>query len=216
MKKLNILCILLLIVFCVSLIQNIIFPFFEGVEYGKMIKTFEKNTQQQLTSFLQVDISPRHPDYLQSNEKNEKTGEQVLISPTNVSLFINTVPEKPSWWIFVQIVNTAFFILIIVAGIWIPFLVIRVLLFLNRSEFFDRKILKRIYKIGILLLIIGISNSIFQYLSIFSASTFIDLSHYSFSYSKAIDFNTIVLGIVVLIMHQNKINNHTTSQIFLI
>ena len=87
-------------------------------------------------------------------------------------------------------------------SIWVPFLVVKIIRSTSNSGTFDRIVIKRINRIGIILLSVGVLGSLLQVINIYSAQTFVDLAHYSFSYSKAINFNAIMMGVVILIMNE--------------
>jgi multidrug transporter EmrE-like cation transporter len=84
----------------------------------------------------------------------------------------------------------------------VPFLVVKIVRSLHQSQVFEHQNLKRIQRIGIILLVVGILSSVLQFINIESAKSVIDLLHYQFSYSKVIDFNLLILGIIVLIMNE--------------
>ncbi|HEY6914490.1 MAG TPA: DUF2975 domain-containing protein, partial [Paludibacter sp.] len=141
-------------------------------------------------------------NYLDNSEINLKTGEKVLVRPNNMTILVQSLPNKPVWWIPLQIIYGIFTTSILVFGIWIPFLVVKIIRSLQHSEVFDRNNLKRINRIGIILLITGLLGTATQAINTFSAQTIVNLSHYNFSYSKTIEFYPIIMGVVILIMNE--------------
>jgi len=202
MKRIKILCIILLIVFFGSLYQGAVMPFIEGVKYGMTIAKYEQDSQKKTDDFLMMDVVSKQSDYMEMSEKNLKTGETVLIRPTNVSVLVHSLPEKPMWWIVLQGVYAVFTLIVLALGVWIPFLVVKILRSLQHSEVFDRTNLKRINRIGIIILAMGIIGSIIQFINIYSAQYMVNLSNYDFSYAKVIDFNAIIMGVIILIMNE--------------
>lgn len=202
MKRIKILCIVLLIVFFGSLYQGAVMPFIEGVKYGMTIAKYEQDSQKKTDDFLMMDVVSKQSDYMETSEKNLKTGETVLIRPTNVSVLVHSLPEKPMWWIVLQGVYAVFTLIVLALGVWIPFLVVKILRSLQHSEVFDRTNLKRINRIGIIILAMGIIGSIIQFINIYSAQYMVNLSNYDFSYAKVIDFNAIIMGVIILIMNE--------------
>ncbi len=73
---------------------------------------------------------------------------------------------------------------------------------LQHSEVFDRINLKRINRIGLILIGVGILSSAVQTVNILMAQGMVDLSNYSFTFSKATDFQPIIMGVVILIMNE--------------
>lgn len=202
MKRLKTLCIVLLFIFFGSLYQGAVMPFIEGVKYGITIAKYEQLNQQKTDDFLMMDVTAKDISHMETSEKNLKTGEQVLIRPTNVSVLVQSLPQKPVWWIVLQGIYAVFTIIVLALGIWIPFLVVKILRSLQHSEVFDRINLKRINRIGIIILTMGIIGSVIQAINIYSAQYMVDLSHYNFSYAKVIDFNAIIMGVIILIMNE--------------
>lgn len=202
MKRLKTLCIVLLFIFFGSLYQGAVMPFIEGVKYGITIAKYEKQNQQKTDDFLMMDVTAKDISHMETSEKNLKTGEQVLIRPTNVSVLVHSLPEKPVWWMVLQAIYAIFTIIVLALGLWIPFLVVKILRSLQHSEVFDRINLKRINRIGIIILTMGIIGSVIQAINVYSAQYMLDLSHYNFSYAKVIDFNAIIMGVIILIMNE--------------
>lgn len=177
-------------------------PFIEGVKYGMTIAKYEQNSQKKTDDFLMMDVVAKQSDYMETSEINLKTGEAVLIRPTNISVLVNSLPEKPIWWIISQGIYAVLTLVVLALGLWIPFLVVKILRSLQHSEVFDRTNLKRINRIGIIILAMGIIGSIIQAINIYSAQHMVNLSNYDFSYAKVIDFNAIIMGVVILIMNE--------------
>jgi len=202
MKRIKTLCVILLIIFFGSLYQGAVLPFIEGVKYGFAIAKYEIDTQNDTDDFLMMDVVSKDADYMETTEINKKTGENVLIRPTNVSVLVHSLPEKPVWWVVLQVIYGVLIVATLVLGIWIPFLVVKILRSLQHSEVFDRINMNRINRIGLILLSVGIIGSVIQVINVFSAQYMVDLTHYNFSYTKVIDFNALIMGVVILIMNE--------------
>lgn len=202
MKRLKALCIVLLIVFFASMYQGAVLPFIDGIKYGLTIAKYEDDTQNKTQEFIMMDVEPKNPNNVIPNEINIKTGQPVLVQATNISLILNDVNEKPVWLMALNALYMALTTIVLILGIWIPFLVVKILRSLQGSWVFERINLTRINRIGMMLLGIGILGSIIQFINIVSAEYFVDLTSYNFTYSKIIDFNAIIMGIVILVMNE--------------
>ncbi|MBP1676790.1 MAG: hypothetical protein H6Q20_1349 [Bacteroidetes bacterium] len=202
MKRLKTLCIILLIVFFGSLYQGAIMPFIEGVKYGLAIARYEIDSKTKTDDFLMMDVISKNPNYMETTETNLKTNDKVLIRPINISILVHSLPEKPVWWIILQVISGLLTAATLILGLWIPFLVVKILRSLQQSEVFERINLTRINRIGIIILAIGVFGSLMQSANIFLAQYMVDLTHYEFSYTRAIDFNSIIMGVVILIMNE--------------
>jgi len=202
MKRIKTLCVVLLIVFFGSVYQGAILPFIEGVRYGMTIAKYQLDHKEKTDDFILLDVVSKNYNYLEDSEINLKTGEKVLIRPNNMTVLVQSLLDKPIWWKALQVVYSLLVLMTLVLGIWIPFLVVKIVKSLQNSEVFDRKNLKRIQRIGIILLVVGILGTLLQAINIYSAQSMVDLSHYRFSYAKVIDFSPIIMGVVILIMNE--------------
>lgn len=202
MERLKVLCVVLLIVFFGSLYQGAVVPFIDGINYGLTIAKYENNTQNKTQEFIMMDVEPKNPEFMEPNEINIKDGKEVLVRATNVSLLMSDTPNKPVWWMALNSLYIALTLIVLILGIWIPFLVVKILRSLQHSYVFERINLKRINRIGIIILSIGLIGSVIQFINILSAEYVVDLTHYRFTYSKVIDFNAIIMGVVILIMNE--------------
>ncbi|MFZ4582805.1 MAG: DUF2975 domain-containing protein [Paludibacter sp.] len=200
MQRLKSLCIVLLIVFFGSLYQGAVLPFIDGINYGLTIAKYEDNTQNKTQEFIMMDVEPKNPDIMLPNELNTKNGQEVLVQSNNISLIFSDVQQKPIWWMALNSLYMALTVIVLILGIWIPFLVVKILRSLQHSVVFERINLARINRIGTIILGIGLIGSVIQLVNIISAEYLVDLTHYQFTYSKIIDFNAIIMGIVILIM----------------
>lgn len=202
MKRIKLLCIVLLIVFIGNMYQGVVLPFVEGIHYGLFIASYETDSNTETDEFLLMDIVPKKMDYMERTEVNLKTSDQMLIRPTNISLIVSSMPDKPVWWSFLQFIYFSLSLVVVVFGIWISFLVVRILKSLQQSEVFDRMNLKRINRIGFNLLFLGVSVTFIQFINVYSARYMVELTNYDFSYAKIIDFTAIIMAIIILIMNE--------------
>ena len=202
MKRIKTLCVVLLIVFFGSVYQGAILPFIEGVRYGMTIAKYQLNHKEKTDDFFLLDVVSKNYNYLEEPETNLRTGEKVLIHPNNITVIMQLLLDKPIWWKVLHVIYSLFSFFILILAIWVPFLVVRIVKSLQNSEVFDRKNLKRIQRIGVILLTVGVLSSIFQAINVYSAQSMVDLSHYRFSYAKVIDFSPIIMGVVILIMNE--------------
>lgn len=200
MERIKALCVVLLVVFFASLFQGAVLPIIEGVNYGLARAQYENDTNNKTQEYVMMDVEPKVQGYMQPNEINVKNGDQILMRATNVTLVLNEKTEKPIWWMALNSLYMALTIIVLILGIWIPFLVVKILRSMQHSYVFEYINLARLKRIGILLLSIGLLTSIIQFINILSAEYVVEMVHYSFSYAKVVDFNSIIMGIVILIM----------------
>ncbi len=202
MKRLKTLSIVLLVVYFASMYQGAILPFIEGIKYGLSIAKYEDEANIKTQEFLLMDVEPKNAANTIPNEINLKNGQAVLVQATNISVLINDLTEKPIWWMAMNAFYMALTIIVLILGIWIPVLFVKIFRSLQHSWEFEPINLARINNIGQLLIAIGILGSIIQLINILSAEYMVTLSNYQFTYSKVIDFNAIIMGVVILIMNE--------------
>jgi len=202
MERLKTLCIVLLIIFFASMYQGAVLPFIEGIKYGLTIAEYESNSNVNTQEFIMMDVIPKSSSLADQNEINIKNGQQLMVRANNLSVIMNNTTAQPMWWMIMNATYMALTIIVLILGIWIPFLVVKIIRSLQHSLVFERINLVRINRIGVILLGIGILGSIIQLINILSAEYMIELTHYSFTYAKVIDFNALIMGIVILIMSE--------------
>ncbi|HJV78280.1 MAG TPA: DUF2975 domain-containing protein [Paludibacter sp.] len=202
MKRIKTLCIVLLIVFFGNVYEGAILPFIDGVKYGMAIAKYQLEHREKTDEFVLLDVVSKNSSFLEESETNLKTGDRVLIRPNNVTVLVHSLPGKPVLWLVLQIVYFVFVLITLALGIWIPFLVVKIVRSLQNSQVFDREIIRKINRIGVILLITGVLGSLLQAMNVYSAETMVDLSNYNFTYAKVIDFNPIIMGVVILIMNE--------------
>ena len=81
-------------------------------------------------------------------------------------------------------------------------MVIKILRSLQNSEVFERINIRRINRIGLMLLVIGLCSTVLQFIQLVSASQLVQLEHFSFSFSRVVDFEALVMGLVILLMNE--------------
>lgn len=202
MNRVKLLCAILLIIIAGNLYQGVVLSFIEGVKYGFAIAKYETDHKNITDDFSLMEIVAKDANYLDSTQINNKTGQHLLVRSNNISLLINSQTEKPIWWSVLQVLYGIFILSVLILGAWILTLVVKILLSLQKSVVFERTNLKRIYRIGLIILLIGSINTALQLINIYSAEYLIDLQHYSFSYAKVVDYNSLIMGIVILIMNE--------------
>lgn len=200
MERIKILCGLLLIVFFGSLFQGTIPTIIEAVDYGLTIDAYENKTQQGSIEYFMMDVAPKNPNFVEGSTINLNNGQPLQIRTTNMSIILSDTFTQPLWWRILNATHLALSIVVLILGIWIPFLVVKILRSMQHSFVFERINLARMNRIGKILLGIGVLSTLIQFINIMSAEYIIEMTFYKFSYAKIIDFGALIMGIVVLLM----------------
>lgn len=202
MNRIKLLCAVLFIIIIGNFYQGVVLSFIEGVKYGFAIAKYETDNHNYTDDFTLMEVVAKDVNYLDSTEINTKTGEALQIRANNISILVNSSTEKPVWWNVLQVVFGAFILSVLILGVWILVLVLKILFSLQKSDVFDRINLKRINRIGLIIILIGVISTALQFININSAQYLIELEHYVFSYAKFIDYNSLIMGVVILIMNE--------------
>ncbi len=202
MNRLKNLSFILLIVFFGSIYQSTILPFINGIEFGSTVIDYQLNNKQKTNNFVGMDVVSKNSITLDETDKNLKTGENVLIRPDKLTIIVNSNANKTLWIKILQSIYTLLGLVTIALGIWIPFLILKVFRSLRYSRFFDRLNLIWINRIGIILLIVGLLKTLIQVVNVYIAESIVELTHYTFSYARIIDYSPIMTGLIILIMNE--------------
>lgn len=189
-------------IFFASLYQSVVLPFWEGVKTGMTTAKYQFEHKEQSDNFFLIDVTPKDYAYFDESEINLYTKEGVLIRPNNVTVMTKSLPDRTSTWLILKSFISIFTLIVLALGVLVPFLVVKILRSLQKSEVFDRRNLKRINRIGLILLAIGFFGTLLQIVNVLSAKLVIDLSNYNFSYANVFDFYPIIMGVVILIMNE--------------
>jgi hypothetical protein len=202
MNRLKLLYTVLFIIIFGYLYQSVVLEFYEGFKYGFAIANYEDKNNLYVDDFLMMDVKVKDNNYMDSSAVNIKTDKPMQIRYNNISLLVNSGSAKPMWWILLQVVFGAMVLSVVIFGIWILNLALKIIFSLQKTAVFDRINLKRINRIGIFILIIAAVESSLQLINIYSAKAMIELQNYTFSFADVFQYNSFILGTVILIMSE--------------
>ncbi len=202
MNRIKLLYIVLFVIIIGSLYQSVVLPFCEGVKYGYAISNYEDKNHVFMDEFLMMTLAVKDNNYMDSSVVNTKTANPMQIRYDKISILTNSQSPKPLWWNVLQVILGVLVLVVVVLGIWILNLSLKVIFSLEKTAVFDRINLKRLNRIGVFTLIIAASESFWELISIFSARAVIELQHYTFSFANVLQYNSFILGIVILILSE--------------
>lgn len=196
-RRLNILCILVMLVFCYSVFEYGYYygnAFIDGARAG--MKAAEDREQFVRTNNMKgVNLFPDNYADLKDSVYNEKTGEFV---PALYSKLIVSVETPINIWVkfttlmcsfiglFSTILSVVFFARIIIA--------------INKSSIFDWKNVRRLRWLGAVLILNFLCVALPGYISAYELSGALSIPGYSLNISGLVSKQTLVLGIVSLIV----------------
>ena len=204
MKRFKILCTLLLVSFLIAVFQNTIMSFVEGFHMGYGIASFEIDNDLESEHFTSLKLTPK-TDAIALNEDNVKDGAPLSLIPSQASLVtfhMKATHENTSRDVLISIISGLLNLGILICFFYVLVVFIKIILSFRRSEVFEEVTIKRINIIGIGFLVLGAMSTVWQGLTVYMARQAIELADYTISYSKIIDWDDFVMGLVILLMNE--------------
>jgi len=192
--KLTLLSILAILAYCLLLLSSIV----DGWDDFKLgFKEGFKDTPKK--EFYFVDMKAKQgfasfPDSI----INIKTGDKVNIRYDKAQLKATIVPIQGKSLFIYELIESLLALVIFFIGIYIPVLFFKLMSTLYFEVVFDKKNIRYIQKIGILLLLFYVVYFIFNYISYLVNISLFNFSNYTIQ-REPTDIVWILLGIVVLL-----------------
>ena len=163
----------------------------EGGGYDKL---------QEMSNVRNISLFPKFlkaykGDIFTDSVRNEKTGQYVPMAYTN--LMVSVPVEKPVWQ---NVVSGGMGMLALVSGVWALVLFIRIVVAVNRSDIFNWRNVRRLRRLGILLIVGFVCVLLPEYLSLCSLREVFSLEAYDLTLSDSVKVNNLLLGLIALIV----------------
>lgn len=198
-RRLNILCVIVLLVLGYSVLEATYYlamGFKTGIERGFNPGVDAKEKQEianlQIVQLLPEDLGG---DLLIDSVYNAKSGEYV---PAVYSQLIVSVDTKPSALSRVTLLLVVF--VNIVALIWAVVLFIRLIISINKSDIFNWKNVRRLRRLGMLLVVAFLLALFSTYISMYNVEKVFAMSGYSLIMGDMVRITSLVLGLSALIV----------------
>ena len=127
--------------------------------------------------------------------RNEKTGRYVPMAYTN--LMVSVPVETPAWQ---KVASTLMGLLVLVANVWALVLFIRLVVSVNRSDIFNWRNVRRLRRLGVLLIVGFVCVLLPEYLSLCSLREAFALESYDLILSDSVKITNLLLGLIALIV----------------
>ncbi len=207
-RRLNILCAIVLLVMGWSVGVSVYYMglgMTKGIQMG-MDAAREKledgnSTQLERVSNLRtVSVLPKfldewEGDLFTDSVRNEKTGCYVPMAYTN--LMVSVPVETPAWQ---KVASTLMGFLVLVANVWALVLFIRLVVSVNRSDIFNWRNVRRLRRLGVLLIVGFVCVLLPEYLSLCSLREVFALEFYDLILSDSVKVTNLLLGLIALIV----------------
>lgn len=211
-KRLNILCLIVLVLMGWSVLETGYYMvvgastgFKAGWEYAKQqkenpqaAKTPEMETIDQLQYMAHVHLSPKTFDmehWLADSVYNAKTRQYV---PAMYAELMVSVPRTEST--AMQIANTLLGLLKLAVSIWAIVLFIKWVVAVNRSDIFTWHNVRRLRRMGVLMLVSCAATWLVEYLTVHSVEQVFALPGYELSLAGTVPLSVLLLGLCSLIV----------------
>lgn len=206
-RRLNILCALVLLVLGYSVVETAYYMGI-GVKAGvkasqEIMESGDKETVEnlrQLSGMEYVGLIPRSLNQgikklLSDSIYNEKSGEYVPVMYSSMAVSVRT---NRSW--ASSVASGMLGLLTFVAIIWAIVLFFKLIVAVNRSRIFNWQNVRRLRRLG-LLLVAGFGCSLLSsYLSIYNLREALVLQNYDLSISDLVSTTILVIGLTALIV----------------
>ena len=198
-RRLNILCVIVLLVLSYSVLETTYYlgmGFVAGLQKG-ISKEIGMEEKKELSNLHTVQLIPEDlsDPYFSDSVYNEKSGQYVPASYGQMIVSVDTSPEVLS-----RASSVLLSLLNFVVMIWAVVLFIRLIAAINRSDIFNWKNVRRLRRLGILLVVsFGCSFS-GAYLTLHSVEKVFAVPGYSLSMTDMVQVTSLVLGLSALIV----------------
>lgn len=198
-RRLNILCVIVLLVLGYSVLEMTYYVGMGiklGLEKG-FSETVDKKEKEEMTNLQVVQLIPKDLGgaLLIDSVYNEKSGEYV---PASHGQMIVSVDTQPS--IFSRVISALLLFADYVVIVWAVVLFIRLIVSINRSDIFNWKNVRRLRRLGALLIISFGCTFCSALLTFHNVEKVFSVSGYSLSMTDMVQITSLVLGLSALIV----------------
>lgn len=202
-RRLNILCLIVMLVLGFSVL-HVGYYFFIGAKIGVEAATENRGDMSRLHDVMNMQYISLLPkslslegsgDLFIDSVYNEKSATYV---PATCSSLIVSVETHPSTWS--KIADKLFPPLQMVLYIWAIVLFIRLVISINKSDIFNWRNVRRLRRIGGVLIIAFCCTGITAYLNLSSVEEVFSMRGYELSLSDMLDTTILVVGLCSLIV----------------
>lgn len=167
-----------------------------GIEKGFDSKIDVKE-REEMTNLQVVQLVPKDLGgaILIDSVYNEKSGEYVPAAYGQMIVSVNTQPSVLS-----RIISLLILIADYVAIVWAVVLFIRLIVSINKSDIFNWKNVRRLRRLGVLLIISFACTFFTAFLSFYNVGKVFSVTGYSLSMADMVHITSLVLGLSALIV----------------
>ena len=165
------------------------------MEEGKTNAKLEEVNNMRTVSLLPKLLSEWKGEFFTDSVRNEKTGQYVPMAYSN--LMVSVPVETPVWQ---RVASTVMGFLVLVASIWALVLFIRIVVSVNRSDIFNWSNVRRLRRLGILLIVVFVCVLLPEYMALCNLREVFSLESYELILSDSVKVTNLLLGLISLIV----------------
>ena len=203
MKRFKILCVLLLTVFFASVVTDFVLDLIAGAKMGYNMVEYTMANGLESREHLYVDVVVDGAmKGLEPNAVNKLSGDSVVILRNNVSIveYAESFAEaKDKNNVLYEVLNWVNW-LIIVIFVYLIVVFVKIMRLFIRSQVFEHKIISLLNHLGVAFLVLAIVTTVWNFGRIYLAGHLIDVDGLMVSYRHCIEWNNLLLGLVILVI----------------
>ena len=202
MKRLKILCIILLVLFFGSSAMNFLSDFSKGWKEGMSMAQHMAENELQGRDFISLNINSKALVLPEKNNVNLHTGDSIVVISNNISAFEFskeftplTTPQK-----ILKISITTLNLAIIVIYIVIAVIFAKIMIRLSHAKAFETGIIKLLNHIGMWFIVLASVSTLWDLGRHYFASQLLYIDTITISYRQCVDWESLIIALVVLVM----------------
>lgn len=201
MKKFKILCITLLVFFFASMLQGFLSDFMSSLKVSSKMYDYKEKLGLESNDYIYLDLEADMNEFT-PNAYNKVSGDSVFVIQNNVSVIEFNKKGESQSKLSAVIENIIVIInfLILAIYLYIVVLFVKIVFSFSRSQVFEPIVIKRFNRVGLWFVILGVGTSVWQFMRIYVSAAVVQLPDYSLSYRNCIDWNSLVIGLMVLVI----------------
>ena len=166
----------------------------EIVEEGNSAKLDEVNNMRTVSLFPKF-LGGGEGELFTDSIRNEKTGRYVPVAYSD--LMVSVPVDTPAWQ---KVVSTVMGFLVLVANVWALVLFIRIVVSVNRSDIFNWRNVRRLRRLGILLIVGFVCVLLPEYMALCNLREAFALEAYDLALPDTVKVTNLLLGLISLIV----------------
>lgn len=202
MRRLKILCIILLTVFFFSGLLGVVVDFARGWSDGMSFARHMEDNGLVGREYIALDMNYTGSEPLRYSERNILSQDSLVLVPNNISIlefsreFEPLTPAQSFFQVSLSVLNWAIIIIYIV----ITVVFAKLILSFVRAKVFEKRIITLLNHTGLWFLVLAVTETVWQLGRHYYASSLVKIEGLAVDYTNCIDWNSLIIALVILVM----------------